>query len=385
MYHIICAGRQVGKSFLCMQLLLYFAINNPKWQCMYVSMTYAQSGKLFKELLNGIAGAGIVRKKNKIENSVILRNGSEIYFKSYQNPDSIRGYSVDFLIIDEAAFLEDEDFFQVFRPTLSAKGKKCILCSSPRGYNYFHDLWQQGHGRKSKHYKSYFTNYKQCPFSNKEEIADAKKSLPDKIFRAEYLGEFVDGGMSVFDKYRDCIRNPKAVGGKCFAAIDVGRQNDYTVLTVMRGRRVEHISRWNKDTWENIIKNIIVELKKYKPQQTYIEVNGVGDVFYAMVQKELKNNNLNFELVPWQTTNQSKQNIIEKLINDFNTLNISIPNYDVLLGELSDFECSFSTKTRTIQYGARAGKHDDCVMSLAICNWFSNHKAASGTYIFDFV
>lgn len=383
MYHIIDAGRQCGKSFLCNQLLLFFAINNPKWQCCYVSMTYAQSGKLFKELLSGIKKFNIIGKTNKIENSIILKNGSEIYFKAYTNADAIRGYSFDCLIIDEAAFMDDEDFYQVFRPTLAVKGKKCILCSSPRGYNYFYDLYMAGENGENN-YASYFANFTTCPFSNLEEIEDARKKLPDKIFRAEYLGEFVEGTMSVFSNYRNCI-DITVPTGKYFAAIDVGRQNDFTVLTIMKGRKVVYMNRWNKDTWENIIKSITEQLSTYKPVQTYVEVNGVGDVFFEMLYKELKRLQINTNITPWQTSNVSKANIIEKLINDFHNSNISIPKYDTLLSELSTYEAAYNKNTRVITYNARNGKHDDCVMSLAICNWNSNANESAGTYVFDFI
>lgn len=379
MYHIVDAGRQTGKSFLCTQLLLYFAINNPKWQCMYVSMTYSQANKLYKELLNGIKGSGIIQTFNRVENSIILVNGSEIYFKSYQNADAIRGYSNDLLIIDEAAFCDDEDFQKVFRPTLSVKGKKCILCSSPRGYNFFYDMYKMGQKENARLYKSYFATYQTCPFSNLDEIEDAKRSLPDKIFRAEYLGEFIDGGMSVFDNYRNCI-DINVVSGKVVAGIDVGRQNDYTVLTIMDGRKVVYLERWRTDSWENILNNIIKAVKQYKPMATYCEINGVGDVFFELLQKAWKNRYLPGALYPWTTTNQSKANIVEKLITDFNTRDISIPNNEVLLEELGNFEASYSKNSHALVYSARGNLHDDTVMSLAICNYNSHKCNLLGEY-----
>ena len=87
MYHCICASRQCGKSVLALQLLLYFAINNPNWQCCYCTMTYSQSQKVFKTLLAGIKNWNIIDKTNRIENSIILKNESEIYFKSYQRAE----------------------------------------------------------------------------------------------------------------------------------------------------------------------------------------------------------------------------------------------------------------------------------------------------------
>lgn len=383
MYHCICASRQCGKSVLALQLLLYFAINNPNWQCCYCTMTYSQSQKVFKTLLAGIKNWNIIAKTNRIENSIILNNGSEIYFKSYQRADTIRGYSFNVVLLDEAAFMDDADYYEALRPTLAAAGKKCILCSSPRGSNFFYDIYQSGL-KNEPNYASYFLSYTDSPYINLDEIEDARKKLPDKIFRAEYLGEFIDGAQSVFDNYRNCV-NIAAADGKCFAAIDVGRQNDYTVLTIMRGRKVVFMNRWNNTTWEVITAEICKVLGQYKPVQTYVEVNGIGDVFFEMLMKALRSTQCQTELKPWTTTNVSKANIIEKLIADFASKNISIPNWPPLLDELGWFGAEYSKKNHSIVYAARNGKNDDTVMSLAICNWHSNHSQNSGVYVFDFI
>ena len=382
LYHIVCCGRQTGKSFMCQQLLLYFAIINPKWQCMFVSLTYSQANKVFKEMLNAIKPSGIIKSFNRVENSIILINGSEIYFKSYQKADTIRGYSNDLLIIDEAAFMNDEDFYSVFKPTLSVRGKKCILCSSPRGYNYFYDMYQSGvNGEPS--YRSYFANYRTCPYSNLDEIADARKKLPEKIFLSEYEGEFVAGGMSAFSNYENCVGKDLPTG-KVVAGIDVGRQSDYTVLTIMSGKRVVFLERWRTDTWEHIKNNIIAACKKYHPVYTYVEVNGIGDVFYEILQKGWREAGLTGTLAPWTTTNQSKNNIIEQLIDDFNNTNISIPNDKELLSELGTFEATYSKSSRCITYAARGVCKDDMVMSLAITNWNAKKNLFAGSYTIDF-
>lgn len=384
MYHVICSGRQNGKSYLCKQLLLYFAINNPQWQIMYVSMTYSQTNKLYKEILNAIKPSGVIAYTNSKENSIVLVNGSEIYFKSYNNADAIRGYSLDLLIIDEAAYCKDEDWNAVFRPTLAVRGKKCVLCSTPRGRNWFYTLFQYGIDDENHNFKSYKATYKDNPFANADEINSAKKQLPEKIFQSEYLAEFVDGSLSVFDGVSDCVNNELPTGKK-YAAIDVGRQNDYTVLTVMSGGNVIYIGRWRNQTWETITNNIIVQLRCYQPISCWVEVNGIGDVFVEMLQTALQtpmNADIRTKIKPWVTSNQSKNNAVEQLISDFQTRSINIPNNDDLLFELNNFECSFSKTNRAICYSGRQGVHDDCVMSLAICNYNRQRNKNAGVYYF---
>lgn len=381
MYHILATSRQFGKSFLAKQLLLFFAINNSNWQCAYVSMTYAQANKVFKEILNGIQTSGVIRSFNRKENSIILINGSEIFFKSYQNADAIRGYSFDLLIVDEASYIKEEDWNACFRPTLNVRGKKCILASTPRGKNFFYHLFQLGQDEGNNHYASYKATWRDNPYSNIDEIQAAKEVLPEKIYLSEYECQFVDGAMSVFSNFTDCI-GLKLSTGQVVAGIDVGRNNDYTVLTVMNGSKVVHISRWNNDSWENIIKNIIKDLKRFNPSTIAVEVNGIGDVFYEDFSKAARSEGIKCQLLPWVTSNQSKNTIIENLINDFSKKTISIPNDKDLLFELENFEASFSKLSRCIKYEARSGLHDDIVMSLAICNYTRKKAASYGQYVF---
>lgn len=381
LYNLFASSRQFGKSFLLKQLLLFFSINNSNWQCCYVSMTYAQANKVFKEILNGISSSGIIRSYNRKENSIILINGSEIYFKSYQNADAIRGYSFDLLILDEAAYIKEEDWNACFRPTLNVRGKKCILASTPRGKNFFYHLFQLGQDPDNKHYQSYKATWRDNPYSNVDEINAAKEVLPEKIYLSEYECQFVDGAMSVFSNFTDCI-GLKLAGGQCVAGIDVGRSNDYTVLTVINGNNVVHISRWNNDSWENIINNIIKDLKRFNPSTIAVEVNGIGDVFYEDFSKACKSEGIKSQLLPWVTSNQSKNTIIENLINDFSKKTISIPNDKDLLFELENFEASFSKLSRCIKYEARSGLHDDMVMSLAIANYTRKKAASYGQYVF---
>jgi hypothetical protein len=81
--------------------------------------------------------------------------------------------------------------------------------------------------------------------------------------------------------------------------------------------------------------------------------------------KELRNKYSNTQA--FTTTNKSKNDIIQKLIMDFEKNEIKIPNREDLLVELDSFELSV-TKFGNITYSARQGFNDDMIMSLAIAN-----------------
>jgi hypothetical protein len=259
-YHIVNASRQVGKSFMLKQLLLYYAINEFGSKNLFVSMTYQQTNKIYNEIIKAIDNTGIIAKKNGSENSIVLINGSEIYFRSYQRCDTIRGTSVNTLICDEAAFLKRDDFDEVLRPTLSTIGKRCILFSTPRGKNYFYEMAVMGQSNEEPDYHYYYANYRDNPFAKLKEIESAKRKLTDKIFRAEYEAEFIEGSMSVFTNYRNCTTG-NWQQGKIIAGIDVGNADDYTVLTIMNGNKVICIERWRHMAFEEIIKNICIIIR----------------------------------------------------------------------------------------------------------------------------
>ena len=384
MYHVICAGRQTGKSFLCKQLLLYYGINNKGWRCMYVSMTLQQSEKVFNEMLAGIDGTGIIKKVNRERNYITLISGSTIFFRSYERCDTIRGEDLDLLIVDEAAYCRDNDWYSVLRPTLTVRGKKCILCSTPRGFNFFRDMYVDG--LNGGRYVSYKMTYASNPYANLDEVEDARKKLPPKIFEAEYHGEFIADGMSVFENVRNCLRGgddiPPVANKRYYAGIDVGRQNDFTALTIMtEDGDVVRARRWNHENWNVIADKVVAAMLPYDPTP-FVEINGVGDVFFDVLKDKCKRvgNRGMRNLNTWKTTNDSKTDIIDALIYSFATADISIPNDPELLLELDGFEASYSKASRVVTYGGRNGIHDDMVMSLAIANYVRTTKKNYGHY-----
>lgn len=381
MYYTICTPRQFGKSFMAVQLMLYFALNYPNSKLMFTSPVYAQASKVFKELIKGIKDSGVIDRFNGAENSVIFINGSELYFKSIQQPDNLRGYDIDYMFCDEAAIYKKTVFDEVLKPMLTVRGKKCFLFSTPKGKNWFYSMYKLGMNPDKKRYRAYIGSSDNNPYANQEEIKDAKTVLPESVFKQEYLAEFIDDGGTVFLNVNanSTIKAwEQPIPSKVYyAGIDLGRQDDFTVLTIFDnlGNNV-YTYRKNKVEWTSIINELAQILNKYKPKQTLVECNGIGDVVFSMLKEKYKN------LTPWITSNQSKQDIIEELIRCFQESTIKIPTKDLfpeLHLELSDFSFTYSTKSRKILYGARDG-HDDTIMSMAIANHSKKTGVTKGIY-----
>lgn len=380
-YFTVCCSRQFGKSTALQQILLYYAINEANSKCLFVSMTYTQVSKIYNSIVRAIEKTGVIAKKNGSEYSLILTNGSEIYFRSYTRSDTIRGLSANTLIIDESAYMSDNDWQAVFRPTLATIGKRCILFSTPRGKsNYFYTCYMKGESSEYPNYYSFRYTYRDNPYANLSEIEDARKSLPENIFNSEYEAIFTAGAMSVFQNVRQCIKPLPRVTKPTIAGVDVGRANDATVLCIMQDNAVVHIESWKHDSWTNIVEKLVDKLIKFNVRIVNIEQNGVGSPFITLVENELRKRRSKISIEPWTTTNTTKNNAVEKLIDDFSTNNIIIPNDEELLLELDNFECEYSPKSHAVKYFGREPVHDDYCMALAITN-FCRSNAPTGSYM----
>jgi hypothetical protein len=342
---------------------------------MFTSLTYAQTGKIYKEILRGV-DKSIIKSTNGADNSITFINNSIIYFKSIVKPEGILGFAMMYFIVDESAMYDEIVFNQYIRPTLKAIGKKCIFLSTPRGTsNWFYTMYKLS--SENERYKSYFINHEDNPYCNLEEVADAKKVLPDSIFRSEYLGEFVEGESIVFSNINSNINRKEVVYNNneiYYAGIDLGRLNDKTVCTIVnKNNEVIDIYSSKDKPWETITNEVVELLNKYNAE-ALIEVNGIGDPVFETLSKKYN------KCHPFQTNNTSKADLIESLIMEFQNFSISIPFNKELITELEVFEYNYSTKTRKIIYAARRGFHDDHVMSLALANKCRKLNKSTGVY-----
>ena len=378
-YHIANIGRQFGKSLMGENLVLYWAINMGPCRIMWVSPVYAQANKVHKELYAAIAKSGIVASNNFSSNELQLKNGSTIIFRSAERYDNIRGETLDYAVLDEAAFMKAEAWTEAIKPTLLVRGKKCLFISTPKGKSWFYDLYQLGVSEDHPNYKAYRGSSYDTPYIDIEEIEEAKRTLPEKVFKQEYLAEFIDGGGEVFSNIRELWDATmwQRASGRVYCGIDLGRAEDYTVATFIDERgNVFDIYRNNATEWSTMVREIMEKVKKYNAT-VMVEVNSIGDVIFEQIKKEWQDTHA------FVTSSKSKNEIIEGLILDCNEKAIKIPHetaFPTLTHEMEVFTYDYNPKTRSIRYGHPNGMHDDTVMSLAIANYCRKTKKSLGSY-----
>ncbi len=189
-FRVVCAGRRWGKTILSQIITLDWATRavGLYW---IVSPTYRQAKQIHWLQIQKTIPRQWVAKKNEVELSLTLKNGSIIELKGAENPDALRGVKLRGLVVDEIASIRNWDWLwsEVLRATLTDYEAPSVFISTPKGYNHFYDLYQLGQGTDGL-YKSWrYTSYDN-PYIKGEEIDAAKKELTEDTFQQEYMADF---------------------------------------------------------------------------------------------------------------------------------------------------------------------------------------------------
>jgi phage terminase large subunit-like protein len=275
----------------------------------------------------------------------------------------LRGEGLDFVVMDECAFMRKEAWTEAIRPALSDRQGRALFISTPKGRNWFWEVYQRGvNGEEG--WRSWTFPTANNPFIAKSEIEAAKRDLPEMIFRQEYLAEFIDDSGGVFRRVQEAaILEPREYeqGKQYVAGVDVAASVDFTVVSVLEAESKEmvYMDRFNRVDYPVLIDRLESIYHRYRLTSMVVESNSIG----RPVIDELVSRGLN--IVPFTTTSATKQGIIQNLQAAFENGQILVLDEPVLIGELLSFE-SKRNASGGFSYSAPDGMHDDTVMSLAI-------------------
>jgi len=169
------------------------AASIPNSQCWYVTSSYRAAKQIIWEVLKQILlPTGFVAKVNESELLLRLNNGSRIQLKGADNSDALRGVGLDFLVVDEAAYVDEKVWKEVLRPTLSDTGGSALFISSPSGRDWFYKLWLLGRDPEFPEWASW--QYTTIDGGNvpEAEIEAARRDLDERTFQQEYEARFTD-------------------------------------------------------------------------------------------------------------------------------------------------------------------------------------------------
>ena len=377
-YVTFLKSRQTGGSYLNKWLVLRWGLETGENKIGYITPTYKLSRLFFREIVQ--SSRLLIKSDNKSDLLIEFKSGSTVQFFSGESGDTLRGFQFTHLIIDEAAFIKDQMYQEVIHATHLIKGKKVMMCSTPFFQGGFFHQHYNGGVEEREGMKSMKVDIYQNPFVSEEEIQRIRETLPERVFRQEYMAEFLDSTGAVFKNFRECIQRgePRKDGDK-YAGIDWARSQDYTVITVMnQWGEVLEIKRVNKLDYTHQVKVISEVLDTWKPKITISEENNAGQAINEMLEKKYKG-----PLTRTTLNHSDKEAMIDNLVVAFEQNKITIPDDPILLNELSVFTQTWNNATKKIFYGAPSGFHDDCVISLAYA--YKAMSSKKGTYNITFI
>lgn len=200
-FRVVSAGRRFGKSYLSINELARFA-RQPNSKCLYVAPTYRQAKTVIWSDLKGmLLDVRWVKKINESELEITLINNSTITVRSTDNYDALRGGKYDFIVLDECADMNPDAWFQVLRPTLSDRQGHALFIGSPKGRNWFYDIWMDCVNKDD--WQAFQFTTLEGGNVPEEEIEAARRDLDVRTFEQEYLAQFINYAGVIFYAYDD--------------------------------------------------------------------------------------------------------------------------------------------------------------------------------------
>jgi len=190
--HVLCCvSRRAGKTTACTNVAIRALIAGKR--ILWVSPLYSQSIEIYRTILNKTSEIVKYQACNK---ELILHKGGQIWFRSSDNPDSLRSLGYDCCLFDEMAF-SNEESWKVLRPTLAERQGKLIGISTPNGFNWWHDLWEKV--KDNPDWYCFQSDYKCSPHLKEEEIEKMKLEMSVGEFNQEMNANFVQSKGSLFE------------------------------------------------------------------------------------------------------------------------------------------------------------------------------------------
>ena len=219
-FKMLCSGRRFGKTHLCLVQLIVWAASKAGSLNWYVGPTYRSAKSIAWRQLKTMIPPNLFAKKNEVDLSIELVNGSRIELKGGDQPDNLRGASLSNCVLDEAAYINRDAWEMVIRPALADQQGSAFFISTPAGYNWYHEMWEQAVDMSDWETFSYTTiEGGNVP---PEEVELARRTLDERTFRQEFLASFETFSGRVFIDFGKDNIDPtvKDMGGSILVGLD---------------------------------------------------------------------------------------------------------------------------------------------------------------------
>lgn len=386
---VTLSSRQKGKTFMIANLLLFYALNHKNQKCFCVSPTLKQSKSIYNTIYDAIERTNLIKKANAADYEIKFINGSTIYFKSAEQKEALRGYTADFLCIDECCFISD-DIFYIIAPWVDARKAPVLMVSTPfikEGFFWnFYNYGLEGINN------TVTINWSDEQFKEDiekilppDKLEEYRRVLPKNQFKTEYLGEWLDNEGVVFDNFKNCFMDKSLnTYDQLYVGIDwaSGVDGDETVVSIVNGKGEQvFVDGWNSLNTTQTIDRIMTIVQPHLNQIVTIttETNSIGKPYTDLLTERMPVNQRN-KVIGFTTSNTSKADLVSDLQVAFEQNKITILDDEKQTRQLAIYSAEYNPKTKTVTYNAPRGLHDDRVMSLMLSYHGYKERQSTGVY-----
>lgn len=370
------AGRQVGKTTtLCWYAIWRFATSRDR-DILFFAPSQRQAKNLFDTRLKSVMSEWLENPEAygityEAKQEIHGANGCRmVAMTAAGSGDTVRGFTADTVIVDEAAFIEDEFFTSVLKPMLMTTQGDFILAGTPWGQSgYFYNKYH------NERWASIQVSTPENPDIPHSEIEEMREDLSVHEFKREVLGEFIAKENAAFppEAIKDCTyrgENPDdrypafSSGAGCYLGVDPARHGtDRAVFVSIDGDG----NVFDVDSFEDTsLTEIEGEVRRLNNERGYMQIfideTGVGGGPLDSLKTDLRNvSGLEFTL-------KSKQEIYQTLAKHLEDRALTLPDVRWQIGELRDMEYE-TTPRGHMKYHAADNGRDDFADALALAVW----------------
>lgn len=361
---LIC-GRQVGKTEVCALDGLHSASTHSGVTVLITAPTQRQSSELFKRVKDLIGQAehdwGIERSTQTI---IELANGSRIIcLPSGTDGNSIRGYTADYIIVDEAAFVKDTVFTSVLLPMLATTDGTLALASTPFGKRGF--LYEEAY-RSDDWHVTEVASY-DSPLIGDEFIEEQRSTLSELEYLQEIEGQFVEAADTFFSRelVADAIDSDSTFRehDSVTVGVDLARHgHDRTVILPVDNNGVvgpiQRSTDWSLSEGAARVASLVEE---YEVKHVVVDETGVGAGAVEMLEADVGKGLVDGV----KFTIDRKQSLYNSLKSALDKGQVTLPDDRLLRQELTDLEYEMTRSGKT-KIKHPDGGHDDHTDALAL-------------------
>lgn len=224
-FKVIAAGRRCGKSRYAAYRLLVEALQSDKGHVFYVAQTQGQARDVMWSVLAEV-GRPVIKTMHINNLQITLINGSTISLKGSDRPDTMRGVSLKFVVLDEFAGMKIEVWEEVLRPALADQKGHAVFIGTPAGRNHFWDLYQYASISEDPDWKSWHLTSFDNPLLDPSEIEAAKKSMSSFAFRQEFMANFEAKDSELFREEWLVFSEEEPAEGDYYVSVDLAGFED---------------------------------------------------------------------------------------------------------------------------------------------------------------